>query len=429
MGYQPTAYYLIVRKGPNPGTVHTLRGNVVTIGRQPDNHITVNDHRVSRHHAQLSWRGATYLLEDLGSGNGTWVNNARVTGPVTLRPGDIIGLSQEVLMLYSDRPDTGDVTYHVPAGAVAPAAAPVPPHAMAARPPAAPVPLPPPTRRSQGWTAFGIGGLIALVAVLLMAVAVLMVFVLARPSAPAGTPTTETASVVAAATPTTFLTPTPYPTYTPYPTPTSTSTPMPTSTPGPTATPVPTATPFPTYTPYPTQMPTSTPYPTYTPYPTPTSALPPPPTSPPPQPPPPRPRETDTPVPTPTHTPVPYVVTLGYNIVYEPWGNPGNPDGCNGPYDDRIEVRRFTVEVIVTNNSRNFIPDRWSPTFLAASGAALPTCIWYYNNTVVEPGETADVTFATHLKKGDYVRAMVFDFPGAVITLCLDGSGRQIPCP
>ena len=302
MAYQATAYYLIVRKGPNPGAVHPVGGNIITLGRQPDNHIVISDHRVSRHHARLSWRGAAYSLEDLGSGNGTWVNNTRIAAPVTLRPGDIIGISEDVLLLFSDQPDTGDVTYHVPAGGMAPAAGPLPP----TRPPVAPAPMPPVSGRSQGWTAFSIGGLIALVGVLLLAFVAAMLLLLNRSSAPGATPTTNAATVVAAAatptsgpfpTPTSppslatstppslatlmpaplatltpFLTPAPYPTYTPYPTPAPTFTPYPTFTPtsttmptsalAPTDTPPPTLTPYPTYTPYPAPAPTVTPYPT-----------------------------------------------------------------------------------------------------------------------------------------------------------------------
>jgi len=193
-------------------------------------------------------------------------------------------------------------------------------------------------------------------------------------------------------------TPTPYPTYTPYPTP------------------QPTATPYPTYTPYPTPQPTATPYPTYTPYPTPTPVIRPT-----------QPRPTDTPVPTAASLP-PYSVTLGHNVVYEPWGRPLDPDGCNGPYNDESPVRRFTVEVILTNNSNSFIPDGWGPTFYTASGQIPPTCTWYYENIAVQPGEIINVTFATHVEANDWVSALVFDELGYTATLCLNGSGQMVAC-
>jgi len=206
---------------------------------------------------------------------------------------------------------------------------------------------------------------------------------------------------------------TPYPTYTPVPTDVPTATPYPTYTPVPTE--VPTASPYPTYTPYPTWASTATPYPTYTPYPT---ATPRPPSAQTP---------TDTPLPTATVLP-PYSVTLGRNVTYEPWGRPLDPGGCKGPYDDESPVRRFTVEVILTNNSNRFIPDHWTPTFVSASGRPLPTCIWYYNNTAVQPDETINVTFATHLETDDWVSALVFDELGYGLAVCLNPSGQMASC-
>ncbi len=122
-------------------------------------------------------------------------------------------------------------------------------------------------------------------------------------------------------------------------------------------------------------------------------------------------------------------MTLGRNVIYEPWGRPTDPGGCNGPYDDKHgRMRRFTVEVILTNNSNRFTRDSWFPTFISASGRPLAPCIWYYNNTVVEPGESADVTFATHLEANDWVRAMVFEELNYTVTICLNGAAQQVPC-
>ena len=425
MPYQTAAYYLIILEGPGKGTTHAVSGTQVTIGRQADNQIVINDHRISRHHAQLSWRGSGYLLEDLGSANGTWVNGAKVTSPVTLRTGDTIGVSQDVKLLFSDQPDASDHTYMAPAGSLsgtgtgygAPAGAMVP------QVPA--VPTAPPSEGSQGLMAFGIGGLIALVGALALVAVGAAVYFLSKPGAPATESVDATAlaalsmtQVAVAQTQAAAVTPTPYPTATPYPTYTA----FPTN--------APTWTPYPTYTPYPTVAATWTPYPTYTLYPTFTSE--------------PTKQPTDTPRPPPAvvvaptattttqppATPKPlYDVSLGRNVVYENWGIPTNPDGCNGPYwDEGSHLKRLTVEVIVVNNSTNFIPDKWMPTFISASGAPLKACIWYYNNTVVEPREMVDVTFATHLDRGDYVRAMVFDFPGQSVTVCMGPGGNSIPC-
>lgn len=76
---------------------HTGRGFSLgpagaTIGRHPDNSIVIPDPQVSRHHAKISWQAGAYVIEDLGSGNGTFVNGKRISGPRLLAHGQVIGL-------------------------------------------------------------------------------------------------------------------------------------------------------------------------------------------------------------------------------------------------------------------------------------------------------------------------------------------------
>lgn len=61
-------------------------------GRSPECEIYLDDNRISRKHAKLELRGTKLVLEDLGSTNGTYVNNRRVTTSVELTPGDVIEL-------------------------------------------------------------------------------------------------------------------------------------------------------------------------------------------------------------------------------------------------------------------------------------------------------------------------------------------------
>jgi len=73
-----------------------LRADAPTrIGRALDNDIVVSDASVSRHHASIECRNGSYLLRDLGSQNGTWLGDRRVTeaslaGGDTLRLGDAL---------------------------------------------------------------------------------------------------------------------------------------------------------------------------------------------------------------------------------------------------------------------------------------------------------------------------------------------------
>ena len=64
------------------GTAHELLGDLITIGRAPDNMIVIRDSSVSSHHAQLQLVGETYRLKDLDSTNGTRVNGIPVTETV-----------------------------------------------------------------------------------------------------------------------------------------------------------------------------------------------------------------------------------------------------------------------------------------------------------------------------------------------------------
>ena len=57
---------------------HELTEDVVTIGRLPDNTVQIDDPSVSSHHAQLTLSDQDYVLQDLGSTNGTRFNGSTV---------------------------------------------------------------------------------------------------------------------------------------------------------------------------------------------------------------------------------------------------------------------------------------------------------------------------------------------------------------
>ena len=94
------SFQLIMRTGPTPGKVFELAKNEVYIGRDVNNDIVVNDSEVSRKHSRLILQAAGYLLEDLGSTNGTFVNGQRLMGPHMLRPGELLMIGENVSMAY-----------------------------------------------------------------------------------------------------------------------------------------------------------------------------------------------------------------------------------------------------------------------------------------------------------------------------------------
>jgi len=75
-------------------------GRPMTIGRAPDNGLVLRDGRVSRHHARLYGRRGALLLADLGSTNGSWVNDRRVQ-EMALGEGDRIRVGDTILVVES----------------------------------------------------------------------------------------------------------------------------------------------------------------------------------------------------------------------------------------------------------------------------------------------------------------------------------------
>ena len=96
----PGQYQLTMRSGPNPGTVYALEGEQLSIGRDSSNEIPVNDAEVSRRHARLTFQGGKFVLDDMGSTNGTFVNGQRLTGPRVLKSGEVISLGEQIVFVY-----------------------------------------------------------------------------------------------------------------------------------------------------------------------------------------------------------------------------------------------------------------------------------------------------------------------------------------
>jgi pSer/pThr/pTyr-binding forkhead associated (FHA) protein len=98
---------------------HELTDDLVTVGRLPDNTIQIDDASVSSHHAQLTLSGEDYVMEDLGSTNGTRYNGKSVAAneECRLKPGDRVRFgSIEVLYVTESVADQRPMPEELEAG-------------------------------------------------------------------------------------------------------------------------------------------------------------------------------------------------------------------------------------------------------------------------------------------------------------------------
>src|SRR5215813_440434 len=69
-----------------------IEGATASIGRASTNDICIPERHVSRQHAVIAFRDGIFMISDLGSANGTFVNDRRLTDPFPLAHGDVIRL-------------------------------------------------------------------------------------------------------------------------------------------------------------------------------------------------------------------------------------------------------------------------------------------------------------------------------------------------
>jgi hypothetical protein len=93
---------LVVRSGGGrAGEQFIPQGERTTIGRSPDNDVFLDDVTVSRKHAVLAQDGNEFLIQDLGSLNGTFVNRRRIESPTRLESGDEVQIGKYRLSFIS----------------------------------------------------------------------------------------------------------------------------------------------------------------------------------------------------------------------------------------------------------------------------------------------------------------------------------------
>jgi hypothetical protein len=123
-------FQLVMRSGPTPGASYPLEGDQLTIGRDSVNGVAINDAEISRKHARLTFQGGKYVIEDLGSTNGTFVNGQRLSGPFVLKSGDVVSFGEQIVLMYdvmSADPGATIASSRKPSARVAAPVAPPPP--------------------------------------------------------------------------------------------------------------------------------------------------------------------------------------------------------------------------------------------------------------------------------------------------------------
>ena len=88
---------LIIIQGPGKGRRIEPLDTGLVVGRQQGLELTLDSAAVSRRHARLSWEGERVYVEDLGSSNGTFINETRITERQPLWPGDTLRIGASVI--------------------------------------------------------------------------------------------------------------------------------------------------------------------------------------------------------------------------------------------------------------------------------------------------------------------------------------------
>lgn len=99
---RPGTALLVVLRGPNTGARFLLDDDEVNAGRHPDSDIFLDDVTVSRKHATFRREGNTFVVRDVGSLNGTYVNRERID-EVSLHTGDEVQIGKFRLVFYAGK--------------------------------------------------------------------------------------------------------------------------------------------------------------------------------------------------------------------------------------------------------------------------------------------------------------------------------------
>lgn len=94
---------LVIKKGPNSGARYRLEQGKILLGRDPQSDIFLNDITVSRKHAEINITPTKATVQDMGSLNGTYVNNSRIE-QLVLKNGDVLQIGKFKLVYLAPEP-------------------------------------------------------------------------------------------------------------------------------------------------------------------------------------------------------------------------------------------------------------------------------------------------------------------------------------
>jgi pSer/pThr/pTyr-binding forkhead associated (FHA) protein len=90
---------LVVVEGPLLGTIVPLGNVQITVGRAPDSTLIIDDDYASSRHARIYPSEGSWVVEDLGSTNGTWIDRTRITAPTVLPVGAPLRVGRTTLQI------------------------------------------------------------------------------------------------------------------------------------------------------------------------------------------------------------------------------------------------------------------------------------------------------------------------------------------
>jgi pSer/pThr/pTyr-binding forkhead associated (FHA) protein len=91
---------LLMTVGPSVGRIYPLNDIIVTVGRDLSNDIVIQDPEISRYHLRLRRQKQVFIVEDMGSTNGTFLNNLPLHEPQALVGDDVLKLGTTVQLQY-----------------------------------------------------------------------------------------------------------------------------------------------------------------------------------------------------------------------------------------------------------------------------------------------------------------------------------------